>query len=108
MTAGAPGAFGSLVIFNSSGVRGSHSSPAPTGAQNRRAATPKTTITSKETRVADMMNPPQLGMARDRGGPFTQKGTGWHRPGRVMLRQPRCGRVPSHGLCYRPRTHDTA
>jgi hypothetical protein len=56
MIAGAPSAFGSLVIFNSSGATGSHSSPALTGAQNRRAVIPKTTTASKETRLADMMN----------------------------------------------------
>src|SRR6267143_2267101 len=35
MIAGAPGAFGSLVIFNSSGVIGCHSSPALTGCPRR-------------------------------------------------------------------------
>src|SRR5882762_3471234 len=51
MIAGAPGAFGSLVIFNSSCVTGCHSSPAATGRVRCAKAAPHSNAKSKNTRL---------------------------------------------------------
>src|SRR5712691_2539498 len=50
MIAGAPGAFGSLVIFNSSGEMGCHSSPALTGHDHCQTAPRNSTETSTSRR----------------------------------------------------------
>src|SRR5215472_17887990 len=82
MTAGAPGAFGSLVIFNSSGVTGSHSSPSLMRAQKSIARARKMTA-SKGRRLGHTMNLRGEAWKTSAEGRFGQNRAAWRMPGRI-------------------------
>src|SRR6266567_4008685 len=111
MIAGAPDAFGSLVILSSSGEMGSHSSPL-TMRVRAIASAVKITTTRKNTRrefTTALQGLPSKGahnlsLFREKAGPTSRPFELLARPGlNSSAGASELERGPSHGDCYRPR-----
>src|SRR6266487_385592 len=111
MIAGAPDAFGSLVILSSSGEMGSHSSPLTTCVRAITSAV-KITTTRKNTRrefTTALQGLPSKGVQnlnlfREKAGPVSRRfellaHTGFNSSAGASELE----RGPFHGDCYRPR-----